>query len=98
MVILGQNSHVMAPRIFSIEGLITLREFDFDQITRHPSEDLCKDFSRLESARLQITIKYGLDDEIHNAKDLLRRLKGNGTANKRKGWVKAEVGGRKPEF
>ena len=66
--------------------MIILRGFEFGQITKRPeSEVLRKEFSRSESARLQTIINYGSSDEIQHIKDLLRRLKGSGTANKRKG-------------
>ena len=55
-----------------IEGLIILGDFGFGRITKRPSEDLRKEFSRLESARLQ-TIITSMGDEIQSTKGLLRR-------------------------
>ena len=87
-----EQPYVMGSRSASIEGLIIPHDFEFNQITKRPSEDLHEEFSRLESARLQTIIKYGSSDEIQGTKNLLRQLKGNGTANKRKGTING--GGR----
>ena len=85
-----EQPYVMVLRSTSIEGLIILREFDFNQITKRYSEDLRKEFSRLECLRLQTVIKHGLYDEGCEARVLLGNLKGSDGAKKRK-WAAGEA-------
>ena len=84
-----EQPYVMVSRSTSIKGLIILRDFDFNQITKRRSEDLRKEFSRLECLRLQTVIKHGSYDEGCEARVLLGNLKGSNSAKKRK-WVAGE--------
>ena len=61
-----------------------MRDFDFSQITKRRSEDLRKEFSRLECLRLQTVIEHRSDDEQSEARGLLNDLKGGSTSKKRK--------------
>ena len=81
-----EQPYVMVSRSASIEGLIALRDFAFNQITKRCSEDLRKEFSRLECLRLQTVIKHGPYDEGCEARGLLDDLKGSDGVKKRK-WA-----------
>ena len=68
----------------SLNGLLILRGFRFDQITKRCSEDLRKEFSRLEVFRLQ---KYGDDVEIQSAEKVCsgkRKNRANGDESRSK--------------
>ena len=75
----------MVSRSTSIEGLIILCDFTFNQITKQHYEDLRKEFSRLKCLRLQTVIKHGSYDEGCEERGLLGDLKGSDGAKKRKG-------------
>ena len=68
-----------------MEGLIVLCNFEFGQIAKRRSEDLRKEFSRLESLRLQTIIKYRSEDQVSGAKCSLNDLQPGSKAKKRKG-------------
>ena len=46
----------------SLQGLMVLREFDLNVIAKRRSEDLRKEFSRLEGLKRRITVQIGLRD------------------------------------
>ena len=75
---------MMVSRSTSIGGLVVLRDFDLDQITKRRSEDLWKEFSWLEGLRLRTIIKYGSDGEAREARGSLAGLGGAGGSRKRK--------------
>jgi len=79
-----EQPYVMVSRSTSIEGLFVLRDFSFDQITKRRSEDLRKEFSRLEVLRLNTIIKYGAGEEVIEGRQLLNNLKGSDNSKKRK--------------
>ena len=66
-----------------MEGLIILREFDFSQISKRRSEDLRKEYKRLECLKLKTIIKHAAEVG-HRAKTLLASLMGNNETRKRK--------------
>ena len=80
-----EQPYVMVSRSSSMEGLIVLRNFEFGQIAKRRSEDLRKEFSRLESLRLRTIIKYGSEDQVSEAKRSLKDLRPGSKAKKRKG-------------
>ena len=82
-----EQPYVMASRSMSIEGLIILREFDFSQISKRRSEDLRKEFARLELLKLKTIIKYVSGEERHAAKALLANVVGNSNVRKRKWYT-----------
>jgi hypothetical protein len=63
-----EQSYVMVSRGTSMDGLIILRDFDFDKATKWHSEDLRKELSRLKCLRLQTILRAGSDNEKHEAK------------------------------
>ena len=79
----------MVSRSTSLEGLFILREFNFSQISKQRSEDLCKEFMGL-----QMTIKYGSDEEIGESQRTLHILR-RGGAGKRKAAANDEANPRK---
>ena len=66
-----------------MEGLIILREFDPSQISERCSEDLRKEYKRLECLILKTIIKYAAEVG-HRTKTLLASLTGNNETRKRK--------------
>ena len=79
-----EQPYVMASRCTSIEGLIALREFDFSKISKRRSEDLRKEFARLELLELKTIIKYASGNERNAARVVLANVAGNNNAKKRK--------------
>ena len=79
-----EQPYVMASRSTSLEGLIVLREFDFSQISKRRSEDLRKEFKRLECLKLKTIIEYGSDEEGNRAKVLLAGLTESGTRKRKR--------------
>jgi len=80
-----EQPYVMVLRSTSLEGLFVLRVFNFDQITKRRSEDLQKEFSRLEGLKLSTIVKYDSGAEAKDTKRLLVELRGKGsTGQKRK--------------
>ena len=75
-----EQPYVMASRCTSLEGLLILRDFKFDQITKRHSEDLRKEFSRLDNLRLRTIVKYGNNDEIIVAQEALNNTPNGSTA------------------
>ena len=55
-----------------MQGLVTLREFEFSQISERRSEDLRQAFVRLNELRLHVTIKYGSSTEVEESHQALR--------------------------
>ena len=90
-----EQPYVMISRSTSLEGLFILREFSFGQISKRRSEDLRKEFVRLEKLRLQTTIKYGSDEEVGEARGALHGLQGNGRTGKRRATAEDETNPRK---
>ena len=82
-----EQPYVMASRSTSIEGLIVLREFEFSQISKRRSEDLRKEFARLELLKLKTIIKYASGEERHATKALLANVAGNNNGRKRKRYT-----------
>ena len=80
-----EQPYVMVSRSTSMEGLIVLSNFEFGQIAKRRSEDLRKEFSRLESLRLRTIIKYGSEDQVSEAKRSLNDLQPGNKAKERKG-------------
>ena len=80
-----EQPYAMVSRSTSMVGLVALRNFEFGQITKRRSEDLRKEFSRLESLRLRTIIKYGSEDQVNEAKRSLNDLQPGSKAKKRKG-------------
>ena len=66
-----------------MEGLITLQEFDFSQVSKHCSEGLWKEFKRLECLKLKTVIEYASEEEGHRVKTLLASLMGYSETRKR---------------
>lgn len=66
-----EQPYVMTSRCTSIEGLVVLRDFEFGQITKRHSEDLRKEFARLDRVRLLTIVNHGAEDERRRAKDTL---------------------------
>lgn len=74
---------MVVSRSFSLARLIVPRDFDpVGQITKQRSEDLRKEFSRLEGLRLRTTVRYGPGDHGVEACEDSRN---GGVSNKRKG-------------
>ena len=71
-----EQPYVMVSRCTSIEGMVVLRDFDKSKVTKRLSEDLRKEFSRLDRLRLQSVIEYGTGDEVSEARDLLGQVHG----------------------
>ena len=80
-----EQPYAMVSRSTSMVGLIVLRNFKFGQITKRRSEDLRKEFSRLESLGLHTIIKYGSEDQVNEAKRSLNDLQPGSKVKKRKG-------------
>ena len=66
--------YVMASRATSLQGLFVLRGFDKKQISKRQSEDLRKEFSRLAHLKWQTVLRYGSQDEIEKARQLMADL------------------------
>ena len=84
-----EQPYVMVSKSTSIEGLIVLHDFAFNQITKRRSEDLRKEFSCLECLRLQTIMKHGSYEEGREARGLLGDLKSSDGVKKRK-WAAGE--------
>lgn len=54
-----EQPYVMVSRSSSLSGLVVLRDFDPGQITKRRSEDLRKEFARLEELKLRTIVRYG---------------------------------------
>jgi len=59
----------MVLRSMSLQGLMVLRELDLNVIAKRRSEDLRKEFSRLEELKRRITMQIGLRDRTIDAMD-----------------------------
>jgi len=79
-----EQPYVMVSRSTSLEGLVILRDFDFGKVTKRHSEDLRREFKRLEYLRLQTILKAGSEDERSDARGLLASLQSDGKSKKRK--------------
>jgi ATP-dependent exoDNAse (exonuclease V) alpha subunit len=79
-----EQPYVMVSRSTSLEGLVILRDFDFNKITKRHSEDLRREFGRLEYLKVQTTLKHGTDNEKRQAKQWLESREHNETSNSRK--------------
>ena len=78
-----------------MQGLFILREFNFSQISKRRSEDLCEEFMRLEELRLQTTMKYGSEGEIGELQRTLHILRGGGRVGMRKAATNDNASPRK---
>ena len=94
-----EQPYVMVSRSTSLDGLMTLRDFDFEKITRRHSEDLRKELARLENLRLQTIARIGSEDEVNEARQFLKADKNDPKKRKRMGdggyvrTKKSNVGG-----
>ena len=76
-----EQPYVMVSRSTSMQGLIILRDFDFSVISKRRSEDLRKEFARLEDLRLQTNLQIGSDDQVRettNQNERQKRKRGEG--------------------
>jgi hypothetical protein len=79
-----EQPYVMVSRSTSLDGLLILRDFDFSRIKKRQSEDLRKEFARLEILRLRTIVEYGKGVEVTKAEIQIRMLQGGVVkANKR---------------
>jgi len=90
-----ESPYVMVSRSTSLTGLIVLRDFESGKIMRRHSEDLRKEFKRLECLRLQTVMKIGSESERHDAKQMLAAMQTSGEAKKRKAL--ADESGERPK-
>jgi hypothetical protein len=67
--------YVMVSRATSLEGLVVLRDFGAQQISKRRSEELRKEFDRLMCLRWQTIVKYGSGDEVVEAKQKISGLR-----------------------
>ena len=63
-------------------GLLILRDFDISNITKRQSEDLRREFTRLEILKWKTMADYGTVSETTLAKVELQRLTGKGSKRK----------------
>ena len=74
----------MVSRSTSLQGLFILRKFEFSKISKRRSEDVRKEFRRLDEIRLKTVVKYGSGAEVQESQEALRNLRGDGkTGGKR---------------
>lgn len=78
--------YVMVSRATSLDGLVVLRDFDAQQITKRRSEDLRKEFTHLTLLKWQTILNHGCGAESEEAKQMIEKLRegpgGRGTKRK----------------
>ena len=63
--------YVMVSRATSLDGLIVLRDFDAERVSKLRSEDLRKEFARLALLKWQRIARYGAGAEVEATKAVL---------------------------
>ena len=86
-----EQPYVMVSRCTSLDGLVVLRDFDVNQITKRRSEDLRKEFSRIDALRVQTIVRLRPNDrEGEDERSLESSEGGNGSRKRRRTDVEGE--------
>lgn len=67
-----EQPYVMLSRCKTLEGLVVLRDFDSGKITKRRSEELRREFNRLDLLHWETMVEWGTADEVERARRELK--------------------------
>lgn len=73
-----EQPYVMVSQCTSLDGLLILRDFNKSKITRRVSEDLRREYGRLNLLKLKTIMKYGSGEEVVRAKEEVEEIESDG--------------------